>query len=191
MSVDAAVTAADGAVLTHGGDSNPEGAYETVAAVAKAAAKHNTPIALMTSMGVTAPSGWAANLLDWKRRGERVVRASGVHYVIVCPGWFGYQSPSDTRVDLRQGDLVKGQPGVNIHHIAQALLHGLADTESNYTLEVFSKPGNPIKTSQDWKEAFNSLEEDEAGSLGGSQDPDGPALTTEPSALQKDIADLA
>jgi uncharacterized protein YbjT (DUF2867 family) len=29
---------------------------------------------------------------DWKRRGERLVRASGLPYTIVRPGWFDYNT---------------------------------------------------------------------------------------------------
>jgi uncharacterized protein YbjT (DUF2867 family) len=41
-------------------------------------------IALMTAIGVTDQRG----AHDWKRRGERLVRASGLPYTIVRPRWF-------------------------------------------------------------------------------------------------------
>jgi uncharacterized protein YbjT (DUF2867 family) len=43
-------------------------------------------IALMTAIGVTKHTAGH----DWKRRGERLVRASGLPCTIVRPGWFDY-----------------------------------------------------------------------------------------------------
>jgi uncharacterized protein YbjT (DUF2867 family) len=34
---------------------------------------------------------------DWKRRGERLVRASGLPYTIVRPGWFDYNDAGQHR----------------------------------------------------------------------------------------------
>lgn len=50
-----------------------------------------TRIALMTSIGVTNRTGsynQRTEAHDWKRRSERLVRASGHPYTIVRPGWF-------------------------------------------------------------------------------------------------------
>lgn len=96
----------------------------------------------MTSMYISRPSGesW-----DWKRRAERLVRASGHPYTIVRPGWFDYQGPQDTQIDLRQGDLVEGRPGVDRHHIAQVLIEGALNPSGEHrTVEVFSRAGEPV-----------------------------------------------
>jgi uncharacterized protein YbjT (DUF2867 family) len=53
-------------------------------------------IALMTAIGVTDRDGAynrSTQAHDWKRRSERVVRASGHPYMIVRPGWFDYNAP--------------------------------------------------------------------------------------------------
>jgi uncharacterized protein YbjT (DUF2867 family) len=60
----------------------------------------------MTSIGVTNRTGAynrATEAHDWKRRSERVVRASGYPYAIVRPGWFDYNQPDDLRLVLLQG----------------------------------------------------------------------------------------
>ncbi|EFN7455490.1 SDR family oxidoreductase [Escherichia coli] len=52
-------------------------------------------IALMTTIGVTERlSSWnqRTEVHDWKRRSERLVRASGHIYTIVRPGWFDYNN---------------------------------------------------------------------------------------------------
>ncbi len=41
---------------------------------------------------------------DWKRRSERLVRASGFPYMIVRPGWFDYNGPDEHRLIFLQGD---------------------------------------------------------------------------------------
>jgi uncharacterized protein YbjT (DUF2867 family) len=57
-------------------------------------------IALMTAIGVTKHTPGH----DWKRRGERLVRASGLPYTIVRPGWFDYNEHDQHRLVMLQGD---------------------------------------------------------------------------------------
>jgi uncharacterized protein YbjT (DUF2867 family) len=64
-------------------------------------------IALMTSIGVTNRTGSynrSTESHDWKRRSERLVRASGLPYTIVRPGWFDYNGPDEHRLVFLQGD---------------------------------------------------------------------------------------
>ena len=54
-------------------------------------------IVLMTSINVTRrDAGAYQGLMDWKRRSERLVRASGLPYTIVRPGWFDMTGPGTT-----------------------------------------------------------------------------------------------
>jgi len=39
---------------------------------------------------------------DWKRRSERLVRASGHRYTIVPPGWFDHKTPDQVAIDMLQ-----------------------------------------------------------------------------------------
>lgn len=55
-------------------------------------------VALMTAIGVTEREGSynrQTEAHDWKRRAERLVRASGHPYTIVRPGWFDYNKPNE------------------------------------------------------------------------------------------------
>lgn len=64
-------------------------------------------IALMTTIGVTERlSSWnqRTEVHDWKRRAERLVRASGHIYTIVRPGWFDYNNDDEHRIVMLQGD---------------------------------------------------------------------------------------
>ena len=48
----------------------------------------------MTSINITTTiSGPYAALMSWKRRSERLVRASGAPYTIVRPGWLDTGEP--------------------------------------------------------------------------------------------------
>ena len=63
--------------------------------------------ALMTSIGVTNRTGsynQTTQVHDWKRRSERLVRASGRPYTIVRPGWFDYNAPDELQFVALQGD---------------------------------------------------------------------------------------
>jgi uncharacterized protein YbjT (DUF2867 family) len=79
----AAVSGVDAIVFTHGGNGSPDAArridHGGVAAVLQAVNGRKPRLALMTSIGVSrrgAYGGSTGQLLDWKRRSERLVRAS-------------------------------------------------------------------------------------------------------------------
>ncbi|MBM6979767.1 MAG: NAD(P)H-binding protein [Actinomyces succiniciruminis] len=182
-SLAAVLDGVDVVILTHGGDADLEHNYYAVipALLEALTDRPEVYISLMTSMYISHPSGesW-----DWKRRAERLVRASGHPYTIVRPGWFDYQGPDDTQIDLRQGDLVEGQPGVDRHHIAQVLIEGALNPSGEHrTVEVFSRPGAPVT---DFEALFAATQPDtEAGR--GALDQDLVPLADEPARVQADI----
>ena len=101
-------------------------------------------IALMTAIGVTDRTGHynqTTEAHDWKRRSERLVRASGHPYTIVRPGWFDYNSPDQQRVVMLQGDTRHtGTPADGViarRQIAQVLVGSLSSpAAANKTLEL-------------------------------------------------------
>ncbi|SDN72112.1 Uncharacterized conserved protein YbjT, contains NAD(P)-binding and DUF2867 domains [Actinomyces ruminicola] len=182
----------DAVVLTHGTDNDGRGGatfYDVVRAVIGALGDGATHISLMTTMNASHSSrNTGYEFVEWKRRAERLVRASGHPYTIVRPGWFGYQGPGDRQIDLRQGDLVTGQPGVDRRHIAQVLLEGaLNPSGARRTVEVFSKAGAPVT---DFEALFAATRADEAGALDGVLDTHNVPLTQEPQRVQDDLARL-
>ena len=90
----AAVDGVDAIVFTHGSNGGGKvGAenidYGGVRNVLAALGNRKVRIALMTAIGVTNRTGAynrSTEAHDWKRRGERLVRASGMPYTIVRPG---------------------------------------------------------------------------------------------------------
>jgi len=97
-----ALETVSGIVFTQGtyrdADADQANYRPTIAVLA--ALKAPVRIALMTALGVTKPTVGH----DWKRRAERLVRASGLPYTIVRPSWFDYNAPEEQRLVFRQGD---------------------------------------------------------------------------------------
>jgi uncharacterized protein YbjT (DUF2867 family) len=99
----AAVDGIDAVVFTHGAhggkDQTERVDYGGVRNVLEALGPRPARIALMTAIGVTNRTGahnrsTAAH--DWKRRSERLVRASGRPYTIVRPGGSTTTTPAST-----------------------------------------------------------------------------------------------
>lgn len=106
-------------------------------------------IGLMTTIGVTERlSTWnqRTEVHDWKRRAERLVRASGHPYTIVRPGWFDYNNDDEHRIVMLQGDRHHaGTPEdgvISRKQIAQVLVSALSnDAATNKTFELVAERG--------------------------------------------------
>jgi uncharacterized protein YbjT (DUF2867 family) len=106
-------------------------------------------IALMTCIGVTNRTCSDKRITedhDWKRRSERLVRASGLPYTIVRPGWFDHNGPNDHRLVLMQGDTCQtGSPSDGViarRQLAEVLVHSLTSDEAlNKTFELVAVYG--------------------------------------------------
>src|SRR5690606_38739162 len=120
---------------------------------------------LMTSMAVTHTTGSWREIMHWKARGERVLRASGLPHTIIRPGWFDLQPEGYDSVVLDQGDRdpVDSRRGVARRHIADAIVQSLQHVEAvGATFELFSAPGNaPV----DWAARFRALVMDSPASV--------------------------
>ncbi|KGH46803.1 hypothetical protein IN07_10180 [Modestobacter caceresii] len=189
-----AVRGVDAIVFTHGGNGSPDQArridYGGVANVLAALDGRTPRVALMTSIGVSrrgAYSGSTGQLLDWKRRSERLVRASGAPYTIVRPGWFDNVGPRDERLVLEQTDT--GNGGIGRDQLAAVLVRSLlTDSAVDKTFELFAEPG---AAPADWEELFAPLTPDGGGELNAAGDPDSlPPLEEEPDAVREDITRL-
>jgi uncharacterized protein YbjT (DUF2867 family) len=183
-----AVRDVEAVVMTHGAPYG-SGHYEAVdygalPALLEALNGREVRVTLMTSIGVTGTGGNSRELLEWKRRGERLLRASGLPYTIVRPGWFDAGTDSETRADLRQGDLTEYGP-VRRDHVAETISQSLhAPNAVARTIEVFSTEG-PALT--DWDAAFAGTDPDQRGSLDGTHDRPGPPADAEPHRVRIDL----
>ena len=175
-------------VFTHGSHGSPRdaelvdyGAVRNVLSVLEAPAR----IALMTAIGVTKHTPGH----DWKRRGERLVRASGLPYTVVRPGWFDYNASDQHRLVMLQGDkrwASDPSDGVIARaQIAQVLLASLtSDAADRKTLELVAEDG-PAQTDLD--PLFAALRADPAVALDGVLDRDNMPLVDEPAEVVAEL----
>lgn len=197
----AAVQGVDAVVFTLGSDGQGKiGArtidYEGVRNVLAAIGDRPVRVALMTSIGVTnRNSGYnhSTEAHDWKRRSERLVRASGQDYTIVRPGWFDYNAPDQHRLVFLQGDRRHaGTPADGViarQQIAQVLVGSLtSQAASHKTLELVAETG-PAPT--DLEPLFAELEGDASGSLDAVRDSANMPLVDEPASVQQDLAEAS
>jgi len=182
----AAVDDIDAVVFTHGDNSNAEAVnYGAVRNVLQALGGRPARIALMTTVGATVrhPSS------EWKRRGERLVRASGNRYTIVRPGWFDYNDADQLQITMRQGDTHQtGTPADGViarHQIARVLIDSLTDDRADHrTLELVADRG---PEQDDLGPVFSALDPDPVGSLDGVHDTDNLPLDQEPQHVQDEL----
>lgn len=184
-------------VFTHGsygmrGNSAQEVDYGGVRNVLSVLGKYKPRIALMTTIGVTKREDARMGVLeshDWKRRAERLVRASGCPYTIVRPGWFDYNDADQHRLALLQGDTRwSGTPSDGVvarGQIAQVLVRSLysASAESK-TFELLAEHG---PASLDFSALFDRLKSDAPDALDAVDDRDNMPLAEEPVWIQGEL----
>jgi uncharacterized protein YbjT (DUF2867 family) len=192
-----AVSGVDAVVFTLGSDGKGKvGAesvdYGGVRNVLSALGSRTVRIALMTSIGVTNRIGAynrATEAHDWKRRSERLVRASGSPYTIVRPGWFDYNGPDQHRLLLLQGDRRwAGDPSDGVvarRQIAEVLVHSLGSEKAlRKTFELVATTG---PATVDFDALFAPLEQDPYGALDGVGDTANMQLDAEPQRVRDDL----
>jgi uncharacterized protein YbjT (DUF2867 family) len=195
--IDKAVDGVDAIVFTLGSDgAGKVGAenvdYGGVRNVLNALGSRKVRIALMTSIGVTnrgSDYNLSTEAHDWKRRSERLVRASGLPYTIVRPGWFDYNGPDQHRLVLLQGD--RRQAGnssdgvVARRQIAQVLVGSLRSGQARgKTFELVAATG---PAQQNLDSLFTSLDADPPGKLDGVRDLENMPLEDEPQRVRADL----
>jgi uncharacterized protein YbjT (DUF2867 family) len=166
--------------------------YGGVRNVLTALGPRTARIALMTSIGVTNRTGRynrSTEAHDWKRRSERLVRASGLPYTIVRPGWFDYNGPDEHRLVLLQGDRRQaGDPSdgaIARRQIAEVLVRSLgADHAMGKTFELVAETG---PAQEDFDALFAPLEPDTPGTLDGVDDAPNMPLDDEPQRVRDDL----
>jgi uncharacterized protein YbjT (DUF2867 family) len=192
-----AVDGVDAVVFTLGSDgSGKVGAesvdYGGVRNVLGALGARRVRIALMTSIGVTNRTGSynrATEAHDWKRRSERLVRASGLPYTIVRPGWFDYNGPDEHRLVLLQGDTHQvGDPSDGViarRQIAEVLVRSLgSDQALRKTFELIATKG---PAPDDFDALFAPLDADPQSALDGVRDMANQSLKDEPKRVRDDL----
>ena len=146
----------------------------------------------MTTIGVTERlSTWnqRTEVHDWKRRAERLVRATGHPYTIVRPGWFDYNKDDEHRIVMLQGDRRHaGTPEdgvISREQIAQVLVSALTHDEAkNKTFELVAERG---EAQQDLNPLFADLQADDPQKNDGVLDIDNMPLREEPDCIINEL----
>jgi uncharacterized protein YbjT (DUF2867 family) len=197
----AAVDGIDAIVFTHGADGGGKAgaehvSYGGVRNVLQALRGRPARIALMTAIGVTNRTGSynrSTEAHDWKRRGERLLRASGLPYTIVRPGWFDYNDANQHRLVLLQGDTRQaGDPSDGVvarAQIAEVLVRSL--TSANATRKTFELVAERGPATEDFEVLFAALDADISGELDGVRDAPNMPLPQEPERVREDLHRLA
>lgn len=181
-----AVAGVDAVIFTHGDNSNAEAVnYGAVRNVLRALDRRPVRIALMTTIGVTV----LRDSSEWKRRGERLVRASGNEYTIVRPGWFDLNGDDELRITMRQGDTHHvGTPADGViarSQIARVLVESLTNPNAvGRTFELVAERG---AEQDDLSPVFAALQPDAAGALDGALDEANLPLEREPRAVLEEL----
>jgi uncharacterized protein YbjT (DUF2867 family) len=192
-----AVDGVDAIVFTHGSDGGGKAGaervdYGGVRNVLAALNGRSVRIALMTAIGVTNREGdynRRTEAHDWKRRGERLVRASGFPYTIVRPGWFDYNKPDEHRLVLLQGDRRHaGDPSDGVvarRQIAEVLVASLTSERAlRKTFELVATRG---EAQDDLDAEFARLDADPPGALDAVHDSANMPLQDEPQRVREDL----
>jgi uncharacterized protein YbjT (DUF2867 family) len=192
-----AVDGVDAVVFTLGSDGTGKvGAesvdYGGVRNVLEALGSRTARIALMTSIGVTnriSAYNRSTEAHDWKRRSERLVRASGLPYTIVRPGWFDNNGPDEHRLVLLQGDTRQAgnsSDGVIARRqIAEILVSSLSsDHALRKTFELVATTG---RATDDFDALFAPLDADPQGALDGVRDVGNMPMEDEPKRVRDDF----
>ncbi|MFC9461268.1 NAD(P)H-binding protein [Streptomyces sp. NPDC056983] len=119
----------------------------------------------------------------WKRRSERLLRASGLPYTIVRPGWFDHAGAGQRRLVLEQGGT--GDGGIARDQIAETLVQSLLTHAAlGKTFELIATEGSQ---QADWAKLFGALKSDEPGSVDGALDPADLPVEGEPPTLRTEL----
>jgi uncharacterized protein YbjT (DUF2867 family) len=196
-----AVAGIDAIVFTLGSDgAGKVGAenvdYGGVRNVLYALGSRPARIALMTSIGVTNRNSVynrSTESHDWKRRSERLLRASGLPYTIVRPGWFDYNKPDEHRLVLLQGDTRQAGDSsdgvIARQQIAEVLVRSLSSPGAvRKTFELVAEAG---PAPEDFNALFAALDEDPEGALDAVHDAANMPVDDEPQRVRDDLDALA
>jgi uncharacterized protein YbjT (DUF2867 family) len=193
----AAVSEVDAVVFTLGSEGMGKAGAESidyggVRNILGALGSRTARITLMTAIGVTNRTGEynrETQAHDWKRRSERLVRASGLPYTIVRPGWFDYNEPDQHKLVFLQGDTRQAGSAsdgvVARRQIADVLVRSLSSEAAlRKTFELVADTG---PAQDDLDPLFAALEADSADALDGVKDITNMPLGEEPERVRDDL----
>ena len=130
----------------------------------------------------------------WKRRTERLVRASKQPYTIVRPSWFDCNKGDEQRLFITQGrtdyTLSANDGGVSRHQLAETLVQALTIPEAEHkTIELFAEKG---ERTMDFNHLFaTAIADKPTENFDGIKDPNNRPFNLEPANVVQDLQNLA
>lgn len=148
-------------------------------------------IALMTSIYATTDRENS----KWKRRAERLVRASGIPYTIIRPSWFDTNKTDEQMLSLTQNDqnhtytFSAQDGGVSRYQIAETLVRSLnTENASNRTVALLAVKGKPTT---DFETLFKeTLADIKKQNFDGIHDPANLPFEKEPEPVLQDLISI-
>ena len=147
----------------------------------------------MTSIGVTNRTGAynrPTEAHDWKRRGERLVRASGLPYTIVRPGWFDYNKPRRAPARLAAGRHAPGRQSERRRRRATPDRRGPGRSLTSpqaAAQDVRAGRRRRRRRRPDFEPLFAALDADPPGALDAVHDTANMPLDKEPQRVRDDL----
>ncbi len=189
----------DGIIFTHGSNSNEieNVDYRGTLNILNEIRPDQRPyLVFMSAVSVTAREmayNKQCGICDWKRRAERLIRATSLPYTIVRPGWFDCNSESELKLIFRQGDRFgSGTPAdgvVSRAQIAEVLVKALFNAKAQSTTFELVAVSGPATT--DFDAYFNDIPKDILGSEDAPDDRHNQPLCDEPENIRKELFDIS
>lgn len=185
----------DAIIFTQGNYADPENVdYQGVKRIIQGL-KTPTKLVLMSTIYsvLVVPDQRFDNGCAWKRRTERLVRASGQPYTIVRPSWFDCCAINEQQLFITQGrtnySLTAKDGGVSRVQLAQTLVQALTEPDAEgKTIELFAQKG---ARTTDFSALFGSAKKDIITSTFDTfYDPNNRPFVREPSFVVQDLHNL-
>ncbi len=187
----------DGIIFTQGNYADPEHVdYQGVRTIINLLNGRRAKLVLMSTIYsiLVVNDQHFDNGCAWKRRTERLVRASKQPYTIVRPSWFDCNEADEQQLFITQGKtdytLSANDGGVSRHQLAETLVQALTIPEAEHkTIELFAQKG--AKTT-DFNALFAAALADMAtADFDGIKDPNNRPLAHEPPTVVRDLQGFA
>ena len=187
----------DGIIFTQGNYADPENVdYQGVKTIVYSLNGRYTKLVLMSTIYsiLVVNELRFDNGCAWKRRTERLIRASHQPYTIIRPSWFDCNEADEQQLFITQGktnySLTASDGGISRVQLAETLVQALTVPEAEHkTIELFAEKG---ERTMDFNRLFATAIADEpTENFEGIKDPNNRPFNLEPANVVQDLQSLA
>ncbi|OZN49646.1 SDR family oxidoreductase [Gallibacterium anatis] len=187
----------DGIIFTQGNYADPENVdYQGVKTIVNSLNGRYTKLVLMSTIYsiLVVNERRFDNGCAWKRRTERLIRASHQPYTIIRPSWFDCNEADEQQLFITQGktnySLTASDGGISRVQLAETLLQALTVPEAEHkTIELFAEKG---ERTMDFNRLFaTAIADKPTENFDGIKDPNNRPFNLEPANVVQDLQNLA